>query len=336
MKHYSFSSRLTALLLTMVFTILSICATENTVYASGFSFIVLSHYQKTINIGDTFYLTAVANTGKELTYKSSNSRVASVNSYGEVTGKKSGTCIIRVKSGKMESSCQVAVRKTAISLSTRSLTMENGASFTLRAITSTGAPVTWKSSKKSVATIDDYGNIEALKPGTTTITASAEGTKTTCHVTVKQPTVTLNQTRATLYRTQALKLSAKVSSGKSPTWRSRKTSVATVDETGVVTARKHGTALISAKVDGITRYCEVTVLSPDIELNTYELTLKKGKSFTLKATVSSGIQPTFKCSSKKIATVTSGGKIIAKKKGKCTIYVSEDGTKESCKLIVTK
>lgn len=100
--------------------------------------------------------------------------------------------------------------------------MENGAQVTLKGQTSNRSPISWKSQKSSVAEIDENGKISAKKPGETTITAKADGTKKTCHVTVKKPKVTLNYTSASLSRNQTLLLTAKVSSGKKATWKSQK------------------------------------------------------------------------------------------------------------------
>ena len=108
--------------------------------------------------------------------------------------------------------------------------------------------------------IDENGKISAKKPGETTITAKADGTKKTCHVTVKKPKVTLNYTSASLSRNQTLLLTAKVSSGKKVTWKSQKKSVATVTSRGKVTAIKRGTTKIRASIDGVTKECTITVL----------------------------------------------------------------------------
>ena len=138
--------------------------------------------------------------------------------------------------------------------------MENGAQVTLKGQTSNGSPISWKSQKSSVAEIDENGKISAKKPGETTITAKADGTKNTCHVTVKKPKVTLNYTSASLSRNQTLLLTAKVSSGKKVTWKSQKKSVATVTSRGKVTAIKRGITKIRASIDGVTKECTITVL----------------------------------------------------------------------------
>ena len=120
------------------------------------------------------------------------------------------------------------------------LSIEHGETLRLSAITSNDSPVTWKSSKKSIATIDEYGKVTGIKPGETTITANADGSSAVCTVTVKLPSVQMDKTSATLYRGKNLKLTATVSSGVKPTWKTNKKSVAIVDATGTVTAIKHG------------------------------------------------------------------------------------------------
>ena len=57
-------------------------------------FILLSSYRQSIPIDGQFLLVAITSDGSLPTFKSSNSAVASVNTYGVVTGKKSGTCTI--------------------------------------------------------------------------------------------------------------------------------------------------------------------------------------------------------------------------------------------------
>lgn len=303
--------------------------------ASGYSLIILSTRNKTLNIGQSFCLIAVSSSQKRITWKSSSSRIASVNTYGLVTAKKPGTCRITAKVTGGEANCSVTVRKTAIALSAYSLTMENGAVSQLRGSTSNKSAITWKSSRSSVASIDEKGNIAAHKVGETTITATADGTKKTCRVTVKKPKVTLNKSKLSLYRTQKYQLSASVSSGRPVSWKSKKTSVATIDENGMLLAKKHGTAIITAKVDGVTKECEVIVQPPSIRLSTTSVTIKKGKSISLSARVSSGIQPVWSSSKKSVATVSKSGKVTARKKGSCYIHAAEDGAKESCHITVT-
>ncbi len=256
-----FTKGLSAVLVIIIFfTATALCA--RTAYAkssSSFSIIILSAYNKTMSIGDEFYLIAVSSNGKTPTFKSSDSSVACVNTYGLVTAKKSGSCKITAKVKGAESSCRITVEKTRITLSHTTKKLYRTQSFKLEAASSTGHEVSYKSSKTSVATVDDEGNVTAVKHGTATITVSCDGTKKICTVTVKQPVITLSRQAITLTPGQKYSLSARVSSGVTPEWSSSNINIATVDSGGNITARQKGKAYIYAKEDGVKVSCIVTV-----------------------------------------------------------------------------
>jgi uncharacterized protein YjdB len=304
--------------------------------SDSITFVILTQYKATVDIGEEFYIIAVTTNGSLPTWKSSDSRVASVNTYGKVTAKKAGTATITAKVKNAEASCKVTVNKTKVSINTTSASIERGETLTLSATTSNNSGVIWKSSKKSVATIDEYGTVTGIKPGETTITVTADGSSTTCKLTVKPPTIKLSKTKITLYRGQSAKLAATVSSGISPTWKTNKKSIALVDETGTITAIKHGVSTISATVDGVIKSCEVVVEQPVISLSSTELTLKVGNTTTLTATVSSGNAPVWTTSNPNKATIDANGTITALQKGKAYLYAAEDGVKVKCTLTITE
>lgn len=322
--------------LCFLFTFLTI--TTHTKYAeasSSISLVFLSSYKKTVNIGDEFYIIAITTNGKLPKWTSSSSKIASVNSYGKVTAKKDGVATITAKINKGEASCKVTVKKTKVTISNSSKSIERGENFALSASTSNNSAVTWKSSHKSVAKVDDNGIVTGLKPGETTITATANGSKASCKIKVKYPNVKLNQKKITLYRGQSTKLVADVSSGVSPTWKSNKKSVAIINPDGTITAIKNGTATITATVDKVSATCELVVKKPDISLSSDELSIKAGKVHQLNAKVSSGNDPVWSSSNSDVATVDSQGKIKGIKKGRAYIYAKEDGTKVRCTVYVT-
>ncbi|MCR5784376.1 MAG: Ig-like domain-containing protein [Eubacterium sp.] len=252
---------LSAVLIILVFFTALIIHTEpvSAKSSSSFSIIVLSTYNKSMSIGDEFYLIAVSTTGKIPTFKSSDSSVASVNTYGLVTAKKKGSCKITAKVSGAESSCKVTVEKTTITLSATSKTLYRTRTYKLNASSSTGHDVSFKSNKTSVAVVDDEGNITALKHGTAIITASCDGTKKTCKITVKQPKIKLSDSTLNLTAGQSYKLTATVSSGVKPEWSSSNINVVSVDEYGNLTARQKGKAYIYAKEDGVKVSCIVKV-----------------------------------------------------------------------------
>lgn len=125
-------------------------------------------------------------------------------------------------------------------------------------------------------------------------------------------------------------------------WKTNNKKVATVTSKGKITGKKVGTAKItitlkSGKKAVITvKVQKKDVATTKIAVNKKSVSLKKGKSFQLKATVTpvtSKQKVTYTTSNKKIATVTSKGKIVAKKKGKATITVKSG--KKTVKVKVT-
>ena len=142
--------------------------------------------------------------------------------------------------------------------------------------------------------------------------------------------VALNKTKATLYvgYTTTLKVNK---TSKKVTWSSNRSSVASVSSKGKVTAKKAGTAKITAKVSGKKYTCTVTVKNP--YLNASKKTLIKGQSTTLKV---NGTKKTviFTSSNKTVASVTSKGVVKGKKTGTATITAKVGNKKYTCKVTV--
>ena len=139
----------------------------------------------------------------------------------------------------------------------------------------TNKTVTWKSSNEDVAIVEN-GVVTAKKEGTATITVTTvDGNKTaTCEITVEETeeqvspeSIALNKTSETLdlNGTKEIQLSVTITPNnanvnKGITWTSSDTKVATVDNTGKVTAVGKGTTTITAKTEnGKTATCEITV-----------------------------------------------------------------------------
>ncbi len=168
------------------------------------------------------------------------------------------------------------VSVTGVTLSKTAATLTDGDTLTLTATiapsNATNKNVTWSSSNTSVATVSTNGVVTAKAAGTATITVkTSDGSKTaTCTVTVKAKTVsvtgvTLSKTAATLIEGDTLTLTATIApsnaTNKNVTWTSSNTSVATVNTSGVVTAKAAGTATITVKSadGGKIATCAVTV-----------------------------------------------------------------------------
>lgn len=139
----------------------------------------------------------------------------------------------------------------------------------------TNKTVTWKSSDKTVATVDESGLVTAVGNGTADITATTEdGNYTaTCQVTVEIPELTLSLDKSELTLTQTeeqQKLTATVSDPEEKvTWLSSDPFVATVTRDGIVTAIANGTATITASAGNKTVSCTVEVALTDTPAHTH-------------------------------------------------------------------
>lgn len=144
--------------------------------------------------------------------------------------------------------------------------------------------------------------------------------------------VKINKTKTTIYvgKTETLKISG---TNKTVKWTTSNKNIATVSGKGKVTAKRAGTATITAKVGGKSYKCKVTIKNPS--LNKSKATLKEGKTMTLKLTGATAKKYT--TSNKNVATVSSKGKITAKKAGTATITCTDINKKTyKCKITVTE
>lgn len=158
-------------------------------------------------------------------------------------------------------------------------------------------------------------------------------------------TVKLNKKTVTVYVGKTTKL--KVSGTKSKVkWSSSNKKVATVNNKGIVTGKKKGTATITATVNKKKYKCKVTVKKTvtkkvtAVKFSKYCTSIGTGSSyqFSVKVSPSNATNKKVKwtSSNSSIASVSSDGKVTGKKTGKVTIKAtSTDGSKKSCSKTVT-
>ena len=245
----------------------------------------------TLTEGESETLTATitpsnATGDKTVKWSSSNEAVAAVDSNGKVTAKKAGTAVITATSSNGKTAgCTVTVKQkeiaiTGISLNKSTTSLTEGESETLTAtITPSNATgdktVKWSSSNEAVAAVDSNGKVTAKKAGTAVITAtSSNGKSASCTVTVKQKEIAitgigLNKSTTSLTEGESETLTATIAPSnatgdKTVKWSSSNEAVAAVDSNGKVTAKKAGTAVITAtSSNGKTAGCTVTVKQKD-------------------------------------------------------------------------
>lgn len=117
----------------------------------------------------------------------------------------------------------------------------------------------WTSSDQSVATVDDKGEITAVKAGTATITYTADGKSATCTVTVIE-SLSVNSHKITLEIGKTYKIEATTNpEGVEIIYASGNNNYATVSQDGVITAVAEGEVIIYVRAGGDLFTEEITV-----------------------------------------------------------------------------
>jgi hypothetical protein len=160
---------------------------------------------------------------------------------------------------------------TKVKLNKTKVTMPVGGTVKLK-VSGTSKKVTWKSSNEKIATVSSKGKVTAKKKGTAKITATVNGEKYTCKVTVEKPSI--SEKTATVVVGETISLSVEGTTQK-VTWSSDDKSVAKVSKKGVVTGVSEGTVNITATVNGGKYTCKVTV-EPSIVAESSSITVKTG------------------------------------------------------------
>ena len=152
--------------------------------------------------------------------------------------------------------------KVTVTLNKKTATVYKGKTTTLKAtVTGAHAPkVTFTSSNPKVAAVNKTtGKVTAKAKGSAVITAKCGDVKVTCKVTVKNPTLTLNKTSASVKVGKTTKITAKAAPSGKVTYKSNNKKIATVSSNGTIKGIKKGTAKITVICNGVTKTVKVTV-----------------------------------------------------------------------------
>ena len=243
-------------------------------------------------------------TNTNVTFKSLNEKVATVDANGVVTGVSEGNAdiVITTEEGGFEAKCAVRVdgidargiERVGDKTVTMGLNQTRQLQVKITPSDTTNKNVQWTSSNNSVATVDSNGVVISKNSGSTIITATTHnGLKTEFFIEVETPVtnITLNSNEINLNPGGTFKLDATVNpsnaSNKNIKWISANESIATVDQSGNVTADVAGTTYISAvSADGkVVATCTVNVSKPVVTKPAkvkIKSAKKKGKKVTLK------------------------------------------------------
>ena len=249
-----------------------------------------------VALGDTVRLSLEATDAKGnrvadamFTWSSGDQSVVTVDTDGLVTAVFNGTASVTAASGELSGSAMVTVeqRVAQVSVSPAADTLvalgdtvrfSSGRPMDANGYPVADASITWASGDEAVATVDTTGLVTAVGDGTASVTASSGGVDGGATLTVAQLAVEMRlspeaDTLATPGDTLRLIAEADDANGHllgSPrfTWTSADESVATVDESGLVTGIAEGTVEVTAVegTAGLTRSAVLLVVEPRREL----------------------------------------------------------------------
>ncbi len=224
----------------------------------------MGDYQSQMIIGEKQLLMITAlpedSTDKKLTYTSLNAEVATINGMGRITALKKGETIITVTCGNVQNSfrlnvvedtSQIAVRDIEISDYEKELKVDS----TLRLLATvlpadaTDTAISYQSSDNKIATVNSSGEVKGIAPGQVIIYISAGGVKKQISLTVKVGTmaIELNSDYQILKPGETFQIKPIVKpegATRGITYKSLDTEVATVSESGVITAKECGDTVI--------------------------------------------------------------------------------------------
>src|SRR5881396_862848 len=241
-----------------------------------------------VTVGGTVQLVATprdANgtplSGRTVTWSSGNTGVASVTGSGLVTGVGAGSATITATSEGKNGTSAITVTfvpVVSVAVTPASASVNEGRTVQLTATPKdgngnplSGRAVAWVSSNTTVATVSSSGLVTGKLAGTATITATSEGQSGTSAITVVHvpvASVTVAPPSATVQVGSTVQLTATPNdaggnplTGRTVTWASRNTSVATVSPSGLVSGATVGSTTITATSEGQSGSALITVVA---------------------------------------------------------------------------
>lgn len=294
-------------------------------------------------------------TDKSVVWESGNESVATVSQEGLVTAVGEGKATITVKTndGGFSASCEVTVKKkviavTGVKLSAASMTLREGDKGTLTATVepanATNKNVEWWTSDLDVVSVTSTsggsnGYVEARGAGKATVTVKTEDGEfsASCEITVEKKevpvtgiTIEPSSLRLPVGNTFSLIPHVQPSNATDQNikWGSSNGGVATVDQTGKVTAVAAGTVDILATLAGKFARCTVQVDNVTISMkkSSYNI-LPVTKKINIKSDIAANFELdyskfSFSSSDKDVATIDSN------------FYIATHGKKGSTKVNV--
>ncbi|MBY0490952.1 MAG: Ig-like domain-containing protein [Gemmatimonadaceae bacterium] len=218
----------------------------------------------------------------------------------------------------------------------------------------TGQPITWSSNNTAVATVSRSGVVTTLSPGSARIAASSFGKSATATITVtakpvaavvlSPASVSMQVGTTSLLQARPVDADGATLTGRSVAWSSSNTAVATVSQTGTITALSPGATTITATSEGRSAQSAVTVTLPAVNSVTVTPTrdtIGVGTERQLTAVLRdaagnalTGRVLTWGSSNVAVASVSSTGLVVGVAPGTVTITGTSEGRVGSATIVV--
>src|SRR5438046_1012384 len=316
----------------------------------------------TIGVGQTAQYAAITRDafgnplgGRTVTWSSSNPAVATVNGAGQATGVAVGAATLTATSEGKSGTAAITVTTVpvaSVTVSPATATVQVGQTMQLAAAPKdangnslSGRTITWASGSTAVATVSASGFVTGVAAGSVTITATSEGQSGTATITVSTvpvASVTVSPSTASVQVGQTVQLTATPKdasgnplSGRTVSWGSSNTAVATVTASGLVTGKAAGTATITATSEGRSGPSTITVTPvpvASVTITPATATIQTGQTVQLTATPKdangnplTGRTVTWASSAASVASVNATGLVTGIVGGMATITATSEG-----------
>jgi len=309
--------------------------------------------------------------GLNISWKTSNAGVATVSDSGDIRAVGIGSANVTATVDNVAANATVVVSavpvaSVAVSLAANSIQVGGTTQATATTKDSTGAVlsdrlVSWSSSAPSVATVSSSGLVTGVSAGSVTITATSEGKSGAASATVTPaPVATVavllspaavsvgGASQATAVLQDAI---GNVLTGRTISWSSTNTTVATVGSNGAVSVLAVGTTNIVATSEGVTGQAVLTVSTtappPPAPVATVAVSLGASSLTTGQTTqatavtkdasgnVLTGRTIIWTSSNTAVATVTATGSVTAVGAGSANINATSEGQVGSASVTVS-
>ena len=329
----------------------------------------------TIGVGQTAQYAAITRDafgnplgGRTVTWSSSNPGVATVNGAGQATGVAVGSATLTATSEGKSGTAAILVTNVpvaSVAVSPASASVQVGQTVQLAATPRdangnplSGRAVSWASSNTAVATVSGSGLVTGVTAGSATITATSEGQGGTATITVSTvpvASVTVSPATASVQAGQTVQLAATPKdangnplSGRTVTWASSNSAVATVGGSGLVTGVTAGSATITATSEGKSGTSAITVTAPapapvaSVTVTPAPSSVPTGQTVQLTATLKdangntlTGRTVAWASNNTAVATVTGSGMVSGVTAGTASIAATSETVTGTSALTVT-